>query len=134
MTEQATSSHIFVVNNSTDVLDLFKVVLGDEGYCVSTQPYIDKDLDHIVDLAPDLIILDYMWAGEDDGWSLLQMLKMDRRTATIPAIVCTGAVREVEALRVHLDEMGVQVVLKPFDIDQLLDVVRSILSPAESGA
>jgi CheY-like chemotaxis protein len=114
------------------VLNLFDEILSGEGYRVSTQPYIDKDLDHIVAIAPDLIILDYMWAGEDDGWSLLQMLKMDRRTAPIPAIVCTGAVREVEALRPHLEQMQVQVILKPFDIDSLLDVIRSVLPAAES--
>jgi DNA-binding response OmpR family regulator len=38
----------------------------------------------------------------------------------VPVIVCTAAARQVEEFATHLDEMGVAVVLKPFDIDYLL--------------
>ena len=55
------------------------------------------------------------------------MLKMARQTSSIPVIVCTGAARLVEELQVHLDTMGVGVVLKPFDIDVLLREVAQKL-------
>jgi CheY-like chemotaxis protein len=127
MSDPNPKHHIFVVNNSQDVLALFSTLLTGEGFRVTTQPYVDKDLDKIVELAPDLIVLDYMWAEEDEGWSLLQMLKMDPRTISIPAIVCTGAIREVEQLRPHLQEMNVDVIYKPFDIDVLLTAIRARL-------
>lgn len=98
--------HILAINNEAAVLALFRDLLEVEGYRVTTQVYVDKDLDAIVGLTPDLIILDYMWPEEDAGWSLLQMLRMDPRTVRIPIVLCTGAVREVEALRGHLAEMG----------------------------
>ncbi len=62
------------------------------------------------------------------SWQFLQMLKMDRATRQLPIIVCTAAVRRVQELQSHLDDMGVAIVLKPFDIDHLLDVVAGALA------
>ena len=115
---------ILVINNDPAVLALFRDLLEDEGYGVTTQTFVARDLDGIKTLTPDLIVLDYMWASEDASWSLLQMLRMDPVTAEIPIILCTGAVREVEALADHLLAMGVTVILKPFNIDQLADAIR----------
>lgn len=74
-----------------------------------------------------------MWAEEDAGWSVLQMLKMDRVTGQVPIILCTGAKREVSQLNDHLTRMDVSVVLKPFDIDTQLDVIVGHLADAPNG-
>lgn len=123
--------HILAINNDADVLRAFRDLLEDEGYRVTTQVYADRNLGGIVELAPDLIILDYMWSSDDAGWSLLQMLRMDPRTAPIPIVLCTGAVREVEALKGRLDEMRVRVVLKPFNIDELTATIASEFDGAQ---
>src|SRR6476660_4990029 len=94
--------HILAINNDADVLKAFRDLLEDEGYRVTTQVYADRNLGGIVELAPDLIILDYMWSSDDGGWSLLQMLRMDPRTAQIPIVLCIGAARDVEALKGRL--------------------------------
>ena len=125
-------AHVLAINNDQAVLALFRDLLEDEGYRVTTQTYVDRDLDGIKAAKPDLIVLDYMWATEDASWSLLQMLRMDRETAAIPIVLCTAAVREVEALRGHLEEMGIWVVLKPFNIDRLVAVIAEAL--VETGA
>ena len=119
--------HILAINNDPAVLALFRDLLEEEGFRVSTQTYVDRDLAGITALSPDLIVLDYMWANEDASWSLLQMVRMDPATADIPIILCTGAVREVEGLADHLLTMGVTVILKPFNIDQLVDAIRERL-------
>ncbi len=82
--------HILSINHSPDLLKLMRELLEDEGFRVSTQSHLDKDLDEVAELAPDLIIIDYMWRHDDLNWSLLQMLRMDRRTKHIPVILCTG--------------------------------------------
>ncbi len=120
--------HILAINNDQSILTLFRNLLEEEGYRVTTQTYVDKDLAGIKASRPDLIVLDYMWAGEDAGWSLLQILRMDRDTAGIPIVLCTGAVREVEALAPHLQDMGIRVVLKPFNIDHLVAVIAEALA------
>jgi CheY-like chemotaxis protein len=126
--------HILAVNNDQMVLGLFRDLLEDAGYQVTTQTYLAKDLGQLAQLAPDLIILDYMWPGDDNGWAYLQLLRMRPATAQIPIVLCTGAIREVEALADHLAEMGVQVVLKPFNIDRLLDVIADALASAAEPA
>lgn len=85
-------------------------------------------------MAPDLIVLDYMWASDDAGWSLLQMLKMEPRTRATPVVLCTGAVREVDNLRPHLQEMGVRVVINPFNITELLREIAAVLESTKPTA
>jgi CheY-like chemotaxis protein len=119
--------HILALNDAQEVLDLFRDLLEEEGYRVTTRSYIDRDLNEIKFIKPDLIILDYMWSGNDAGWSLLQMLRMDRATKEIPIVLCTGAVSQVQQLESHLAGMGVRVVLKPFDLDQLLKAISDAL-------
>jgi CheY-like chemotaxis protein len=112
--------HIMVVNDTQEILDLFREILEGEGYRVSLYSYAFRDLDEIKQDQPDLIILDFIIGGEAFGWQLLQKMKLDRATATIPIIACTAAVNLARELEGHLKEKGVAVVLKPFDIDDLL--------------
>ena len=118
-----TKRRILVVNDTQEILDLFREILEGEGYRVSLYSYAFRDLDEIRRVRPDLIVLDFLIGGEDHGWQLLQKLKMDKATATIPIIVCTAAIRLARELEGHLKEKGVGVVLKPFDIDDLLRVI-----------
>ena len=86
-----------------------------------------RDRSAIDALAPNVIILDYMWADEDTNWSTLQALRMDPQTARIPLVLCTGAAHAMEELGPRLAELGIRVVLKPFEIDELLEAVRLAL-------
>jgi DNA-binding response OmpR family regulator len=131
--------HILVVNDTQEILDLFRDILEEEGHRVSLYSYAINDLAEIKQIAPDLIILDFIIGGEDTGWQLLQKLRMDRRTMTIPVVVCTAAIRLVQELEGHLRTKNVAVVLKPFDIDDLITQVdlslRNLTEPSTiSGA
>jgi CheY-like chemotaxis protein len=119
--------HILVANDSADVLALFRELLEEEGYAVSVMAVLSHDLDEIASLSPDLMILDYMWSTDDNNWALLHMLRMDRRTKRTPIILCTGAVRQVEGLSARLGDMNIKIILKPFDIDELLGMVSTAL-------
>jgi CheY-like chemotaxis protein len=87
--------HILCINHSPDILNLMRNLLEEESFRVTTQSRIDKDLEAVAEIAPDVIIMDYMWARSDDEWVLLTMLKRDPATRHIPLVLCTGAVREV---------------------------------------
>lgn len=130
MSNSGQQPHILAINDSADVLSLFEDLLSAEGYRVSLGAFVVHNLDEIATMSPDLIILDYMWGGDDSGWSLLQLLRMDPRTKDIPVILCTGAVRQVTELDARLKEMGVHVILKPFDIDELTRAVKTTLASA----
>lgn len=132
MGERKVQTHILVVNDTPEILELFRELLEGEGYRVSLYSYAFRDLEEIKREKPDMLILDFIIGGEDHGWQLLQKLKMDPATADLPVIVCTAALRVVRELEGHLREKGVTVVLKPFDIDELLTEVRVRLP--ETGA
>lgn len=124
--------HIFVINDTTAILELFRDLLHDEGYRVTTDGFSVEMIEMLARIRaeqPDLIVLDFVILDEGKGWQFLQLLKMDRETRDIPVIVCTAASKLVEELQTHLDDMGVSVVLKPFDIDRLLNEITKIWAP-----
>ena len=136
MAKRGDQRHILVINDTPEILDLFRDLLGDEGYRVTTDNFaapFGQKLQEVKELRPDLIILDFIIGGEGFGWQFLQMLKMDRETRNIPVIVCTAAVTQVRELQNHLDQMGVAVVLKPFDIDVLLAELDRVWSKVAEG-
>lgn len=122
--------HILALDDSPAILTLYQELLGDERYRVSTGSYASYDLDQIATVRPDVVILDFMWGDSMDPVSALEALRADSRINTIPLVLCTGAQRQVEPIRPQLEEMGVQVVSKPFDIDALLRAVAQSLARA----
>lgn len=126
------AKHVLVINDTKEILDLFRTLLEEEAYRVSLDNFSAHDagamLADVKRLAPDVIVLDFIVGGELLGWQFLQMLKLDRATAPIPTVVCTAAAHQVQELESHLRAMGVEVVLKPFDIDHILTAIARALS------
>ena len=136
MPDDAKWKHIFVMNDTPAILDLFKELLEGEGYQVTLDRFeataIGEKVTDIKRAKPDLVILDYIIGAEGLGWQLLQLMKMERATRDIPVIICTGAVNRVDALRAHLDKMDIRVVFKPFNLEDLLDAIAIALDNAET--
>ena len=125
---------VLVINDSQEILDLFREILTDEGYEVVLYSYAIQDMQEILRVDPDLIILDYIFGSEKSGWQTLQKLKMKRKTAGIPIIICTAAIKEVREIEGYLEAKGVTLVPKPFDIDDLLVAIRHALHATQHAA
>ena len=142
MATKRSSAHILVLNDVAEILDLFEAILNEEGYRVSrgtmTPGELGRTLQHVKDVQPDLLIADFLFGHDPLGWQLIQMLRMDAATAKLPVVVCSAAASQIAEIEAHLDQMGIGVVLKPFDIDTLLAEVRRILiranPPASEGS
>ena len=122
------ATHIMVINDTQEILELFEDLLTSEGYEVTLYSYGVHDMKEVERIAPNLIIIDYLIGDERTGWQMLQKLKMTRATATIPIIVCTAALNQVKEIEGWLTQKGITVVLKPFDVDDLLTAVRRALT------
>lgn len=121
--------HILVINDDQAVLQLFDDLLSEEGYRVTLDNFsrlTGELLESIRDLQPDMVIMDFIIGGELKGWQLVQATQMDRSVRDIPVIICTGAVKQVTQLSDHLDGLGVHVVIKPFDIDHLIEIIDKV--------
>lgn len=116
------SKFILVAEDDTDILSLVKAVLEDEGYTVGSTMGVDT-VTQATERHPDLILLDYQMPGMD-GVNVAKQLHADEHTRHIPIIAMTAAGRAPFVCR-EMDAAGC--LGKPFDIDQLLEVVDSML-------
>ena len=120
---------VLVVNDTQEILELFHDILDGMGYEVVLMSYAPREVERIREVAPDLIVLDFLMGDREMlGWQLLQKLKMDRRLDSIPIVVCTAAVKAVHEQQGYLTEQGVTVVLKPFNVDQLEEAITRAAS------
>ena len=117
--------HVLVMDDDPSILALLRSLLEEEGDRVSASPTL-LGLDAVKRLAPDLILLDLVFGGQEQGLGLLQRLRSDGATARIPVIVCSASPRTIRHLSDgHLGE-GVGLIVKPFDLDELLAEVGSL--------
>ncbi len=125
------ATRILVVNDTQEILELFRMLLEEEGYEVVLSGFPIQQMSDIEQIHPDLIILDLVFGDQRSGWQMLQMLKMKRSTASIPVIVCTAALGMVREQEGYLVSQGVHVVFKPFDIDHLLTNIKQLVDSHE---
>jgi CheY-like chemotaxis protein len=120
---------IVVINDTKEILELFRDVLeGELGHDVVLMSYAPDELIRIVEAKPDLVIVDFVIGDREmEGWQLLQKMRMHRETTGIPIVACTAAVRQVRESEAYLLEQGIEVVLKPFTIEQLETAVQRAL-------
>lgn len=124
---------ILVINDTQEILQLFADILTGEGYEVALHSYSTRDIDLVKKVAPDLIISDHPPTDEKQAWQFLQKLKMVRETAHIPVVLCTTNSKMIIEGEGHLAAKGVIVILKPFDIDDLVDAVQTQIGKAWDG-
>lgn len=123
-------AHVLLIDDSEDILVMMRDVLEEEGYRVSIAP-ATPEVTHIMELAPDVIVQDLLLAGtKETGWHTLTSMRLDPALAHVPLILCTGATHLVTepTMAEHLDHLGVRVLLKPFNLDDLLAVVSEGLA------
>ncbi|HEU5374609.1 MAG TPA: response regulator [Ktedonobacteraceae bacterium] len=125
-------ARILVINDTQELLEMFRLLLEQEGYEVILSGMPILRVGEVEDIKPDLILLDIIFGERKSGWQMLQMLKMQRSTSRIPIIVCTAALREVQEQEGYLISQNVRVIYKPFDIDALLTLIEQALGPNET--
>ncbi|MEL6403242.1 MAG: response regulator [Chloroflexota bacterium] len=124
-----TGKMILVIEDSadlrTDVIDMLKL----EGYVAHGAPNGVIGVERAQELMPDLIVCDIMMP-ELDGYGVLQALRADLETASIPFIFLT-------AKSEHLDQRQGMVLgandyfTKPFDAEELLASITTQLKRRE---
>ena len=129
------TKRILVVNDTQEILELFRTIFEEEGYEVILSGNPLQKVADVEQIHPDLIVLDIVFKQEKIGWQMLEMLRMNRTTAGIPIVICTVALEDVQEQEGYLNNQGIRVVYKPFDVDTLLDTVKIALETAsQSGS
>ncbi|MBN1485153.1 MAG: GAF domain-containing protein [Chloroflexia bacterium] len=124
--ETENSYHILVVDDEVHICDLLRYQLEIAGYRVSTALDGEDALTMAWQEQPDLIILDIMMSGMD-GFEVLEQLKTNRQTATIPVVISSIIAEEENLLAMG----AVDFVPKPLNEIVLQETIERILSMQE---
>jgi CheY-like chemotaxis protein len=129
--ESEGGKHVLVVNDTEEIIELFREIIEGMGHRVTATTYAPEDLEEIKKVGPDLVILDLIMGGEKLGWQLAQKMRMSRETEAIPIVICTAATEDVREQEGWLAANAIKVVLKPFSIDDLELAVTKALALTE---
>ena len=127
MATRRESKHVLVVNDTEEILELFRDILEGMGHRCSAISYAPDDLADVTQAKPDLVILDLLLGGEKLGWQLAQKMRMSRETERTPIIICTAATDDVREQEGWLVANGIKLVLKPFTVSDLERAVDKAL-------
>lgn len=121
---------ILVIDDEPDVRILCKVNLEFEGYRVVEAWDGEMGLEMVKTEKPDLILLDLMMPTLG-GWDVMQQLKEDPETASIPIVLLTAKADEASQLR-GWEEGVLDYVTKPFNPMSLAKYVEAALESRDS--
>jgi two-component system OmpR family response regulator len=119
-------SSILLVDDNTDLVELYTIVLTRNGYKTFAASGGEECLAHLKISIPDLVLLDIMMEPMD-GWETLTRIRSDIKTQSIPVIMVTGKKPTWDEVRNHMQDIE-DYVVKPLTIAALSDLVKSFFS------
>jgi len=119
---------VLVIDDDAQVLCILDELLEDEGYWVTTSTHV-LDVEQIRQLSPDLILLDIVFNGEYAGLGFLTSIREHSDLSAIPVIVCTAASYLLKSDGFSCPETNVEIIEKPFNINDMLAAIQRCLAP-----
>ena len=124
---------IAIINDDTAFLQLMSSLLSEEGYETLVWRESENAHEVIVREQPALVILDIRLEHPEAGWQLLDLIRLDPKTAAVPVIVCSADSIFLREKAELLRQKRCEVLEKPFDLDDLLDKVQTMLGSVPEG-
>ncbi len=115
---------ILVIDDDQDILELTELILQDSGYEVVTS-LTAAILNDVLQLKPDLIILDD-WLEDTTGHEQCKILKSAEATRHIPVLIFSAS---TGLEKVAADCLANNYIEKPFDVDDLQNMIAALLQP-----
>lgn len=125
-------THIVVVEDESDILEVLSYNLRREGFEVSTSLDGAQGLELIQQQLPDLVLLDLMLPGID-GLEICRRLRSNPASQHIPIVMVTAKGEEsdvVLGLGIGADDY----LVKPFSPKELIARVKAVLRRTSAGA
>jgi diguanylate cyclase (GGDEF)-like protein len=123
------NDRVLVVDDDPDIVQFVRMNLELEGYDVDTAANGLLALERIREHVPDLVLLDVMMP-EMDGLTVLSKMRRSPGTASTPVIILTAKALADDRVR-GLDLGADDYITKPFDLEELIARVRTVLRRAQ---
>ena len=123
---------IYIVEDDASIRELEQYALQTNGYEAAGCEDGASFWAALRDSAPDLVILDVMLPDED-GYQILNKLRADPATRTIPVIMVTAKTSEIDVVK-GLDHGADDYLCKPFGIMEFISRVKAVLRRAQAAA
>ena len=123
------SDRILVVDDDPEIRDFVKANLEREGFEIEVAGSGAEALELAGERPPALVLLDVMMPGMD-GLTTLRHLRNDVPTANVPVVMLTAKPQAAERVK-GLDLGADDYITKPFEIDELVARVRSVIRRAQ---
>lgn len=119
------SEKILVVEDEPDINELIQINLRHAGFEVLTNQDAEGARQTLLDIRPDVVLLDWVLPGMS-GFQLLRHMRSDSRWRDMPVIMLTARSDEVDmisALEVGADDY----IVKPFSPRELVARVKAVI-------
>ena len=123
------TKRILVIDDQPDIRLMCRVNLALEGYDVLEAADGESGLSMVNEQHPDLVLLDIMMPGVD-GWQVLESIKSNAATASVPVVLLTARVQREDEIR-GWSSGASDYLSKPFNPSTLSAVVRRALDGGE---
>lgn len=116
---------LLIVDDDKDLADLIKLFFEDNGFVVSVAYDSRSALSRLQEEGADLVLMDIMLPGMNGG-QIAKTIRDLPGLSDVPIIFLTGLVSDREEENgLVVDGTRFEVVAKPFDIQNLLQMIRS---------
>jgi CheY-like chemotaxis protein len=121
---------ILIVEDAEETAELVKMALESENYLVQIAGSGEEVIEKVEKTKFDLILLDIM-LPRVDGFEVARRLKTNRNTQPIPIFAMTAL--DIPGVAYKCLEVGMEdVIMKPFDLSELIAKVKKRLGEAGS--
>jgi len=124
-------ARILIADDEPHIRRILQFLLEQEGFDVAMAEDGEKALEILPGFNPDLVLLDVMMPRRD-GFAVLEAIRADFKTQTLPVIMLTAKGDESDKVK-GLRSGANDYILKPFSHDELLLRVSNLLENTQQG-
>ena len=117
---------ILIVEDDEDCRMVLQDLLELNGFRVQTCPDAQHAVAAVRERQPALMLIDYIMPDANGAWVVRTLREDGGAAAKVPVVLTTGS----NDGRQEADALGVRSLEKPFDVNRLLELVRSLVQGA----
>jgi DNA-binding response OmpR family regulator len=121
-----TKKKILVADDDSAIVDVLQILLEDQGYEVLATLNAE-DIEALMKKGPDMVLLD-IWMSGVNGKDICMKIKAKDTTKDIPVIMFS-ANRDTKDIALQCGADGF--ICKPFEINELIDIVKKFTDKPE---